>query len=113
MYRPSIGELKTAVELLIPTYKRVNGVEKKVYPSKGELIFVNWKTFGGTEVGVNGVLAVRDTATLTTWFRPDIVSSARIRRSDGAVFEIIGEPENIELRNMFMVFKVERIKGGA
>lgn len=50
MYRPSaINELRTAVKLLVPAYKKYNGVAKKMYPSDGEIIFVNWKTYGGTE----------------------------------------------------------------
>lgn len=113
MYRPTeINQLRTAVILLTPTYTKYNGVQKKTYPDTGEKIFVNWKSHGGTEVIVNGVLTIRDTATVTTWFRPDILPSCRLKREDGALYEIIGEPENVELRNMFMRFKVERVKGG-
>jgi hypothetical protein len=36
-----------------------------------------------------------------------------VRLSDGAVFDILGEPENIEMRNQFLKFKVRRVKGGA
>lgn len=51
MYRPSaINELRTAVKLLVPAYKKYNGVAKKMYPSDGEIIFVNWKTYGGNRV---------------------------------------------------------------
>jgi hypothetical protein len=36
-----------------------------------------------------------------------------VRLSDGAVYDIIGEPENLEMRNMFLKFKIRRVKGGA
>ena len=45
---------------------------------------------------------------------PEIKSGDRIKLLEsGAVYDIIGQPENIELRNQEMSFKVNRIKGGA
>ena len=73
MYRPkAINELRTPVKLLVPTYTRYNGVATPTYPKDGDVIFVNWKTYGGTEQTVNGVYSIRDTADITTWYRPDI-----------------------------------------
>ncbi len=113
MFKPTeINQLRTAVILLTPTYSKYNGVQKKSYPDTGEKIFVNWKSRGGTESVVNGVLSIIDTATVTTWFRPDITSGCRLKREDGAIYEIKGEPENIELANKYLVFTVERVKGG-
>ena len=114
MFRPSaINELRTPVKLLTPTYTAYNGVETKAYPVDGDLIFVNWKTYGGTETTVNGVYSILDTAEITTWYRPDIKANCRLLREDGTVYEIISEPENIDLNNRFCVFKVQRVKGGA
>lgn len=114
MFRPSaINELRTPVKLLTPTYTAYNGVETKAYPIDGDLIFVNWKTYGGTETTVNGVYSILDTAEITTWYRPDIKANCRLLREDGTVYEIISEPENIDLNNRFCVFKVQRVKGGA
>ena len=62
---------------------------------------------------VNGVYSVIDTASVTTWYRPDITANCRILREDGAIYEIINEPENIEMQNTFLQFKVRRVKGGA
>lgn len=113
MYRPTeINQLRTAVILLTPTLTKYNGVQKKTFSENGEKIFVNWKSLGGTEVVVNGVLSIKDTASVVTWYNPNITSGCRLKREDGALYEIIGEPENVELRNMFMKFKVERVKGG-
>lgn len=108
-----VGELRTAVQLLIPTSGKKNGVNYKNYPTSGDVIMTNWKTYGGSERNVSGVYSVVDTATVTTRYRPDIKASCRVLRDDGAVYEIINEPEDIELRHKYIVFKVERVKGGA
>lgn len=114
MYRPSeMNELRTPVKLLVPTgVEKKVGVERYIYPTDGDVIFVNWKSFGGTESVVNGILSIIDTATVTTWYRPDIAAKCRLRREDGAVYEIVSEPENIELGGKFCRFKVQRVKGG-
>ena len=113
-YRPnSINELRTPVKLLTPTYSKHNGVSKPNYPSDGDLLFVNWKTYGGTESTVNGVVSIIDTAVVTTWFRPDIRPDCCLIREDGKTYRIISEPENCDMGNMYCTFKVERLKGGA
>ena len=72
------------------------------------------KSYGGTEKIDNGILSVEDTAQIVCWYRPDITGGCRlVRLTDSAAFEILGEPENIEMRNQFLKFKVRRIKGGA
>jgi hypothetical protein len=112
--------------LLTPTYKNVSGVNKPIYPTiqealdvkdeKGNrlnLFFGSFKTYGGTERDVNGVYSIEDTANIETMYRPDIKANCRIAREDGATYDIIGEPENINMRNQFLKFKVRRVKGGA
>lgn len=115
MYRPTtIDELRTPVKLLIPTVEKYNGVTRKIYPDDSDiLLFVNWKTFGGTETNVNGVISIIDTAEITTWYRPDIAANCRLKREDGKIYEIISEPENCDMGNQFCEFKIERVKGGA
>ena len=114
MYRPaSANQMTTAMQLQIPTTKTEYGVSKKTY-TDGDMIMCNFKTYGGTESTSNDILSVFDTAQITCWYRPDIKANCRLKRmSDGAVFEIIGEPENLEMRNQILYFKVERVKGGA
>lgn len=109
-YRPT-EPYCTPVELFNPTYEMIKGVNKKVYPENGELIFCSFKTYGGTESNVNDQLTVVDTANIETWYRPDITSASQIRLN-GKRYEVIGEPENIEQRNQFLKFKVRGIKGG-
>lgn len=61
---------------------------------------------------VNGVYSIEDTANVETWYTPEITSDCRIVVLDnGAVYEIIGEPENVEMRNIYLKFKLRRYKG--
>lgn len=114
MYRPaSANQMTTAMRLQVPTSTSSLGVTKKTYID-GDVIMCNFKTYGGTESMSNDVLSVIDTAQITCWYRPDIKSDCRLKRlSDGAVFEILGEPENLEMRNQVLYFKIRRVKGGA
>lgn len=109
-----LSPLTTPAKLLTPTYQTIKGVRKKVYPEDGELIWCSFKTYGGTEREINEVYSIEDTANVETWFRPDIKSDCRIMLAEsGATYEILNEPENINLRNQYCKFKVRRIKGGA
>lgn len=101
----------TPAELLIPTYSSEKGTQVKTFPAQGIRINVSFRSFGGTETNTNDVLTVINTATVETWYRPDIKSDCRIKLTDGAIYEIIGAPENIELRNQFCKFKVRAIEG--
>ena len=111
--------------LLTPTKETISGVLKKTYPTIKEalskmdpqgkpinLFFGTFKTYGGTERDVNGVYSIEDTANIETWFRPDIKGDCRIALETGEIYDIIGEPENINMRNQFLKFKVRRVKGG-
>ena len=115
MYRPNeAAQMNTATRLQTPASDKTLGVSVKTYTDVAGVLLVNWKSYGGTETTSNGVLSVEDTAQIVCWYRPDIKSDCRlVRLADGAVYEIIGEPENIEMRNQFLKFKVRRVKGGA
>lgn len=114
MFKPiAAAQMTTPCMLQVPTTSNVLGVVKKSYEDSEQFV-CNWKSYGGTEVVNNGVLTIEDTATLVCWYNPLIQASCRIKRlTDGAVYEVIGEPENIEQRNMILQFKVQRVKGGA
>lgn len=102
------------VKLLTPRYETVKGVRKKIFPDDGELLYCSFKSYGGTERDVNGVYSIEDTASVETWYRPDITSECAIMLAEsGKVYEIIGEPENINMRNQYCKFKVRRVKGDA
>lgn len=110
------GPLTTPLMLLIPTYSDSYGVESKTFPniSDGILIYGSFRTFGGTERSVNGIYSIENTAIIETWYRPDIKSNCRIGISQtGEIYEILGEPENIGMRNQYLRLKVMQVKGGA
>lgn len=110
MFRPAqINELRTPAELLIPTYSKYNGVQKKTFPESGDLIFVNFKSKGGTESVVNGVYSVINTAEIVTWFDPRIKSDCRIK-IDSDLYEIKGDPEVL---TPYVIVKTEKVSGGA
>lgn len=99
--------------LQIPTIKKSKGVKMKVYEKeKEQQIFISCRTFGGTEKVVNDAIVVENTAVVETWYRPDIKSDCRLV-IDGLPYEIMGTPENINMRNQYLKFKVRAVKGGA
>lgn len=115
-YKPN-APFSTAMRLLIPTtYTNINGVRKKSFPeiNEGDIFFCSFKTYGGTELNVNGVYSVEDTANIECWYRDDITSACRVAvAGTNKVYEIVGEPENIDMRNQYLRFKVRIVKGGA
>lgn len=111
-YRPN-EPFTVPMFLFTPIYKTTKGSTKKVYPEVGELFYCSFRTFGGTEKIVNDVLTIEDTAVIETWYRPDIKSNCIIENSDGLKYEILGTPENINMRNQILRFKVRAVKGGA
>lgn len=113
MYKPT-SPFSVALLLYSPIYANISGVRKKTYPNTGETFFGSFKTYGGTETTVNGIYSIMDTADIETWYNPDIRSDCRVQvAGTDKVYEVVGEPENIEMRNQFMKLKVRRVKGGA
>lgn len=98
--------------LLKPSITTVKGVPKKSYTPDDEPIMCSFRSFGGTETQINGLTVVENTATVETWYDPRITSDCNIRVND-LDYEILGTPENIDMRNKYLVFKVRAIKGGA
>lgn len=115
MYRPSQA-FSVPLLLLSPTVTTISGVRKKTFPAiaDGILFYGSFKTYGGTEKTVDGIYSIEDTANVETWYMPELKSDCRVAvAGTDAVYEIIGEPENIEMRNQFIKMKIRRIKGGA
>lgn len=110
-YKPS-APFNACMVLLVPTIITAKGSSKKSYAEKDN-IFCSFRSFGGTESVSDGVLSVVDTATVETWYRPDITADCRLRDTDGIEYEILGTPENISKRNQYLKFKIRAIKGGA
>ena len=101
--------------LLVPNYTTKKGVDVKTYPniSDGILFYGNFKASSGTELPINDIYSIEDIAYIETWYRPDIKSDCRVALPlSGAIYEVFGEPENIDLRNQYLKFRVRRYKGG-
>lgn len=112
-YRPS-APFNVPVKLLVPVTSKEYGVVKKAFttPEESNLIFVSFKTFGGTEYLKDNVYTVIDTAVIETWYRPDIKSDCRIYECEtGQIYEILGDPENIDFRHQYLKFKVRKTGG--
>lgn len=90
------------------------GVTVRTYDTKGRLFWGSFATYGGTETQVNGLISIQDTATVETYFDPAFAASARVALANdpAKLYEVVGEPENIEQRNRYTKFKVTRVKGG-
>lgn len=106
-----------AMKLLKPTTTMVKGVAKKVYPDPSkveDVFFGSFRTFGGTEQYSNEVYTILATATVDTWFNPEIKADCQIYLCDtGETYQIISQPENIDVRHQYMQFKVEKVGGKA
>jgi hypothetical protein len=117
MYRPKeASTMIVPAKLLKRVVTTVSGAKEISYVDapQNAIFFCNFKTFGGTESVVNGKLVIENTAQVTTWFRPDVKASDRmILLDDLSEWDIISDPENIERRNQFLVFKVRKVTGGA
>lgn len=100
------------VEVLKPSITSSKGVTKKTYPATGDIVNCNVRTFGGTERVINDVVVLDNTATVETWYNPAITGDCRLM-INGTPYEVKGEPENINMRNQYMLIKCEAIKGGA
>lgn len=110
MYKPTTP-FSVAMQVLVPTTTRVQGVAKKVY-TEGAVFFGSFRTFGGSEREVNDVIQIDKTATIDTWYRPDITANCQIRiLENGQVYDIISDPEDIEMRHQYLQFKVRKVGG--
>lgn len=93
----------------------VMGVTVNTYAEKGILFNGSFATYGGTERAVNGLYSVEDTATVETWYRPDFAASGRVALANNPakLYQIVGEPEDIEQRHQFTKMRLTRVQGGA
>ena len=114
-YKPK-APFSVAMKILIPTSFNDHGVTKKTFPKPegAPVFFGSFRTFGGSEQTQNNVYTLVDTATIDTWFRPDIKADCRIYICDTSqTYEVISDPEDIELRHQYLQFKVRKVGGKA
>lgn len=119
MYNPMKSiSMTTPAKLLTVLEVTVSGgnTRKKQYvdPENADTITVGVKTFGGTEKFVNDRLVLEDTATVVTWYRPDITAGCRLLLlDDNSLWEIIGRPEDVDRRHQYLIIKCRSVSAGA
>lgn len=114
-YKPS-APFSVPMKILVPTSSSVQGVLKKEYsdPEDSELFFGSFRTFGGVENVQDGVYTLINTATVDTWYRPDIKADCRIYLCEtGDIYEITGDPEDIEMRHQYLQIRLRKVGGKA
>lgn len=71
-----------------------------------------FKQKGTAETSANGLTVISEKTTYTTWYKADY-EAKDILTIGGIDFEIVGTPENVEMRNRYSIITLERIDGGA
>ena len=109
-YKPTTP-FTVPMRILIPTTTRVQGVAQKTF-TEGGTFFGSFRTFGGSEREINDVIRIDATGTVDTWYRPDIKADCRIKLLEtGQVYDIISEPEDIDMRHQYLQFKLRKVGG--
>ena len=118
-YRPATP-FTVPMKLLIPVTSRISGVLKKTFPDPNPKdpkdeppgFFGSFRTFGGSEAERDGEYIVVDTATVDTWYRPDITADCRIYLVDtGEIYDIIATPEDIDRRHQYLQIRLRKVGG--
>lgn len=119
MYKPHTP-YAVPFRILVPTISVAKGTRTKTYQEEAITRFCSFRSFGGTESTVDGVYSLIDTATVETWYDPALTAAVRLRifptdgtSMAGVDYEVMGSPENIEMRNQYLVCKVRKVSGGA
>ena len=114
-YRPS-APFTVAMKVLVPTTTSEYGVVKKAFsdPQTSAEFFGSFRTFGGTENVRDDLYTVINTAVIDTWYRPDIKSNCKIYICEtGDIYDVVQDPEDIDMRHQYMRFKVKKTGGKA
>lgn len=108
MYKPNLP-YNIKCQWLIPVFEKVNGVNKISY-SDGGFFGCRMKSYGGREQTVNDVYTIVEQWNVETNYNPRVDGNYRIKRlSDNSVWKLMSNPENVEMANKTMLFKIERI----
>lgn len=113
MFQPkAASSMRTPIRLAKRTRSLVLGAPEFTFTelTDGDLM-CSFKTYGGTPGVQNGLLSVENTGVIVTWYRQDIQAGDRIiRLSDHSCWEILHEPENVDMANQYLIFKVQKIE---
>lgn len=115
-FQPAVP-FNVPMKLLIPMGSSVYGAGKKTFPAPSDvsddyLFYGSVRSFGGTENFKDGVYTIINTATIETWYRPDIKSDCRICLCEtGEVYDVMADPEDINFRHQYLRLKVRKVGG--
>lgn len=85
----------------------------KTFSERAETVFIAFSNFQGTEKNIDGVLSIENTASVCSPFIPDLENGDAIKLLDsGKVYEIINSPENWNMQNLYLLFKVRAVESG-
>lgn len=110
MYAPNL-EFNTPVRVLHRVETIVNGAPKISWTPEVQIAYCSFKAFHGSESLRAGTIGVLDGGTVTMWYDPLITAKDRLKINDDAnlQYEIISAPENVEMRNEYLIVKVQRV----
>lgn len=114
-FKPS-GPFNVAMRLLVPTETQVLGVTKKAYPAPAESpqIFASIRQFSGMERLSDGVVQPINQITACTWWRPDIKADCKLYiEFTEETYDIVGDPEDVEMRHKWCLVKLKKSGGKA
>lgn len=112
-YKPK-GPFSVPFKIGTPSVTTKKGVPTKTYTESETIYYGTFRTFGGTESVKDGLYSVINTATLETWYTPDIKADSRIHLlQTDELYEVVGKPENIQMRNQYMLARLQAVTGGA
>lgn len=112
MYKPAnLREFVTLAVHKKPATQIVNGHNQKTYNVVGN-IKGKFKQKSTSELDANGLVIVEDKVTYITWWNNNL-KAQDILTINNIDYEIVGEPENVEMRSRYAVLNLRLIKGGA
>ena len=112
MYKPAnIREFVTPAIQKRTIVEIVNGRTQKVVQAVANLRG-KFKIKGTSDIDANGLLVVHDRTSFITWWKSDF-KAGDILEINGEDWQIIGNPEDVEMRGRYAILTLERIGGGA
>lgn len=112
MYKPAnIREFVTPAVLKKATEVIINGHNQKTYTVIGT-IKGKFKQKTTSELNANGLSIVEDKISFITWWTNNL-EAQDVLTINNIDYEIVGQPENVEMRGRYAVLTLHRIKGGA
>lgn len=111
MFQPKNLQMTTPIKIQSRDETTINGQLDISYVDKDPVSdFCNWKGYGGTDSTESGSLVVYNTAVVTMWFRPDVNEKDQVllNQDENLTYEVINV-ENVEMRNIYLILKVQRV----